>query len=164
MNYTPTLKAAPTLNAAPARPCSGRGPVGAIRAGGFTLIEIVAAFAILALGLAMAMQIAVTGLRQSSQAADFSEAALLAQTVLDTAGVGERLQIGTSRGEFENGFRWELDVNEFAAEANGIDLGIDPLTSPVRLLELELIVSWERGGSTREKRYRTLRAMLPEAL
>ena len=133
-------------------------------AGGFTLIEVVAAFAILAIGLALIMQIATGGMRQARQAADYTEAALLAQSLLDTAGVGERLKLGDSRGEWEDGFRWELAVAPFELEAADAGPALDPLTSPVRLVELDLTVIWERGGKQREAKYRTLRAMLPESL
>ncbi len=131
---------------------------------GFTLIEVVAAFAILALGLSLVMQIATGGMRQARQAADYTEAALLAQSLLDTAGVGERLELGDSRGEWEEGFRWELSVAPYELEASDASPGVDPLTSPVRLVELSLTVVWERGGKQREARYRSLRAMLPESL
>jgi len=131
---------------------------------GFTLIEVVAAFAILALGLAMTMQIAAGGLRQTRQAADYTEAALLAQTVLDTAGVGEKLEIGETSGDWEGGFSWTLTVSPYELADLGDIAAVDPLTSPVRLVELDLAVRWDRNGKQREAHYRSLRAMLPETL
>ena len=56
---------------------------GARRQAGFTLIEIVVAFSILAVGLGIAMQIATGAMRQSRSAADYTEAALYAQSLLD---------------------------------------------------------------------------------
>ncbi|MGQ0800103.1 MAG: type IV pilus modification PilV family protein [Pseudomarimonas sp.] len=148
-----------------ASPClakvSRRGPRAAR---GFTLIEVVAAFAILALGLAMTMQIAAGGLQQTRQAADYTEAALLAQTLLDTAGVGEKLEIGETSGEWEGGFSWTLTVSPYELAELGDIAAVDPLTSPVRLVELDLAVRWERYGKQREAHYRSLRAMLPETL
>lgn len=129
---------------------------------GFTLLEVVAAFAILALGLALTMQIAAGGMRQARQAAEYTEASLLAQSLLDTVGVGERLEVGSDSGEWEGGYRWQLEVAPYEVPAEGAFA--DPQTSPVRLLELTLTVSWERGDSTRESRFRTLRATLPENL
>jgi len=134
------------------------------RSRGFTLIEIVAAFSILALGLTLTMQIATGGMRQARQAADYTQAALLAQTLLDTVGVGEKLEEGRTRGEFAGGYRWELSVVPFELQAADGALAADALTSPVRLLELDLVIQWQRGETTREARYRTLRAMLPETL
>jgi len=135
---------------------------GRAAARGFTLIEVVAAFAILALGLTLTMQIASGGMRQARQAADYTEAALLAQSLLDTAGVGERIKLGETRGEWEGGFRWTLNVAPFAGEAGATPSAAQPLLAPVELVELDLQVTWERGGKTREARYLTLRAMMPE--
>ncbi len=154
-------------------PALGLSPRGFSRAGaygssaktrGFTLIEVVAAFAILALGLAMTMQIAAGGLQQTQQAADYSEAALLAQSVLDTAGVGEKLELGETSGDWEGGFSWILTVSPYELADLGDVAAVDPLTSPVRLVELDLAVRWERRGKQREAHYRSLRAMLPETL
>lgn len=134
------------------------------RAGGFTLIEIVAAFAILALGLALTMQIAAGGMRQARQAAQYTEAALLAQSLLDTAGVGEKLELGDTRGEWEGGFRWTLSVLPYEVMDLQAGAAMDAFTSPVRLVELDLVVSWDHAGTERQARYRSLRAMLPESL
>ncbi len=155
MPLHPAARKHPTRSARPRR-CGPRG------AGGFTLLEVVAAFAILALGLAMVMQIAAGGMRQARQAAEYSEASLLAQSLLDTVGVGERLEEGSESGEWEGGYRWQLDVLPYEDATDGVPA--DPQASPVRLLELQLTVSWERGGNTRESRFRTLRATLPENL
>lgn len=144
--------------------CAARRDAGRAAARGFTLIEVVAAFAILALGLTLTMQIASGGMRQARQAADYTEAALLAQSLLDTSGVGERIKLGETRGEWQGGFRWTLNVAPFAGEAGAVPSATQQLLAPVELLELDLQVSWERGGKTREARYRTLRAMMPENL
>lgn len=136
----------------------------AAKARGFTLIEVVAAFAVLVLGLGLVMQIATGGLRQARQAAEYTEVSLLAQSLLDTVGVGERIELGATRGEWEGGYRWELTVSPYQAESESGGFGIDPMSAPVQLVELELAVSWERNRNTREMRYLTLRAMLPENL
>jgi hypothetical protein len=55
-------------------------------------------------------------------------------------------------------------VAPFELEATDASPALDPLSSPVRLVELSLTVIWERGGKRREAHYRSLRAMLPESL
>lgn len=131
---------------------------------GFTLIEVVAAFSILALGLALSMQIATTAMRQTRQASEHTIAALHAQSLLDTTGVGERIEIGETDGEFDDGYRWHLIVAPYELGAEGLPEGLDPTTAPVQLLELTLTISWERGGQTARSEFRTLRAMLPDRL
>lgn len=128
---------------------------------GFTLLEIVAAFAILALGLGMAMQGLTGSMQQSRQAAEHTRAALHAQSVLDTLGAGERLEEGDYSGEFEDGYRWSAQVTPYEIAASDQPEGFDPAGAPVALLQVELVVEWERGERTAQARFSTLRAMLP---
>ena len=129
------------------------------RVSGFTLIEIVVAFSILAVGLGIAMQIATGAMRQSRSAADYTEAALYAQSLLDTAGVGERLEEGESSGEFDERFSWSLRVDPFEIQTDSpLDAGI----APVELYRLELLVRWRRGRGEQEARFVTLRALTPQ--
>jgi general secretion pathway protein I len=130
---------------------------------GFTLLEVVMAFSILAIGLTLAMGVATNALRQARQAAEHTEAALHAQTLLDSAGLEERLEPGESGGEFEGGYRWQLSVQPYEP-GESLPAGLDGFSMPVELLELDLLVEWERGGQRREARFRTLRAMLPDSM
>jgi general secretion pathway protein I len=126
---------------------------------GFTLIEIVVAFAILSIGLGIAMQIAGGAMRNARQAATRTDAALYAQSLLDTAGVGERLEEGTSNGEFGEQFRWTLRAEPYEIES---ETPIEPGMSPVQLYRLELVVTWEAGGKEQQASFVTLRALTPD--
>ncbi len=138
---------------------------------GFTLIEVVMAFSLLAVGLGIAMQIAVGAMRQTRNAAEFTEASLYAQSLIDTLGVAERLEPGQESGRFGERYRWELIVEPYEVQpvttATGAVTGglvqADMLPT-VEMLRLELVVSWERGNHTHEARYVTLRAMTPQPL
>lgn len=137
----------------PARWAGGR------RQGGFTLLEVVAAFAILALGLGLAMQAASGAMQQSRQAAEHTRAALYAQSLLDTLGVGEPLEEGEYQGEFEDGFRWQATVTPYELPAVELAVDIDPLASPTRLLRIDLVLEWPRGEQWARAEFATLRAM-----
>ena len=128
---------------------------------GFTLLEIVAAFAILAIGLGMAMQAASGAMQQSRQSAEHTRAALHARSVMDTLGVGERLEPGQFDGEFDDGYRWRVEVTPHELGAEELPVGFDPGFAAVSLLRVELVISWQRGGQEAEARFTTLRAMLP---
>jgi general secretion pathway protein I len=128
---------------------------------GFTLLEVVAAFAILALGLGMAMQAASGAMQQSRQAAEHTRAALHARSVLDTLGVGERLEPGQYGGEFADGYRWRAEVAPFELGGEDLPVGFDPSFSAVSLLRVDLVIEWQRGTQTAEARFSSLRAMLP---
>lgn len=143
---------------------------------GFTLIEVVMAFSLLAVGLGIAMQIAVGAMRQTRNAAEFTEATLYAQSLLDTLGLAERLAPGQDSGEFDDRYRWDLSIEPYevppvATNTGGVTGGLSNggLTSAeswptIEVLRLELVVSWERGRNTYEARFVTLRAMTPEQL
>lgn len=138
-------------------------PARASRARGFTLIEIVVSFAILALGLGIAMQIATGAMRNTRRAAERTDAALHAQSLLDTVGVGERLEEGGSSGDFDDDYRWALDVSRYEVEADpAAGALLDPASAPVQLYRLELVVTWGRAPREQEARFVTLRALTPE--
>jgi general secretion pathway protein I len=128
---------------------------------GFTLIEVVISLAIFAVTVGLCMQIATSAMRQSRVAAERTQAALIAQSVLDIAGVGERLRPGRSSGEVEGGYRWELEVSPYDPQ---LDSG-SPFTTgllAVQLVRLDLELSWEVGRDRRSAQFSTLRAMTPD--
>ena len=124
---------------------------------GFTLLEVVAAFSILALGLAMAMQAASGAMTQSRIAAEQTHAALLAQTVMDTLGAVEPLEEGDYRGEFDDGYRWHASVTPYELQEQADDLS--NLAQAIELFRVDLEVEWQRGERPVSARFSTLRAM-----
>jgi len=130
---------------------------------GFTLIEIVAAFSILALGLGLSMGIASGAIGQARRAATFTEAALNARSLLDTAGVGARLEEGSFQGEFGDRYQWTLDVMPWEPEpVEGQPAPALQAVSPVELYQLVLVVRWDENGGERQARFTTLRALTPD--
>jgi general secretion pathway protein I len=108
---------------------------------GFTLIEVIIAFALLALALTLLLGSLSGASRQIRHADDASRAAMHAQSMLAQLGVGEVLQPGRSDGVLEKGrYRWTLAVAPY----------VDPLkpsaptpdASAPRLLQVDLVVAW----------------------
>lgn len=148
----------------PARPVRfrfRRAPSAPRRARGFTLIEIVVAFTILALGLGITMSIATGAMRNARVAAQRTEAALYAKSLLDSAGVGERLEEGQQSGEFGDDYRWTLEVARQEVEVDG-PTAVDPAMSPVQLYRLDLRVEWGEGRTEQAAHFVTLRALTPD--
>ncbi len=129
------------------------------RQSGFTLIEVVVAFSLLAVGLAAVMQVAIGAMHQARSATEFTEASLYAQSLLDTTGVGERLEEGTDSGRFGDRYQWQLDVRPYEIAT---DTPQDPAMAPVDLYRLDLVVTWERGRRVHEVQFSTLRALTPQ--
>ncbi len=77
---------------------------------GFSLIEMVAAFLVFAIGVGVLMQILTDSMHSARKSSDYTMAALWAQSKMDVVGVGERIEEGSSRGEFDDNYSWELDI------------------------------------------------------
>ena len=128
--------------------------------GGYTLIEIIVAFAILALGLTLLLGTLSGATRQVRQAGDAGRAGLHAQSLL--AEFGELPKPGTREGELEGGrYRWQLDVEPWndPAPRNGPQR-IDP--NAARLLRLQLQVEWGEGGPQQRVQLSSLRLVAPQ--
>jgi general secretion pathway protein I len=124
----------------------------ATRANGFTLLEVLAAIALLGIAFAVLMQVAGGAIGLTGQAADASEAAMWARSKLDSAYVVEPLQPGRSAGRFDRKFRWQLDVTPWHAAAS------DDQT-PLQLYQLDLQVSWGAAAHPHTANFRTLRLL-----
>ena len=86
---------------------------------GFTLVETLAAFAILMLVLS-ALFIAATGAIKANARAGFVRTAMrLGQSQLALAGVTGPLVPGEMAGRFENGYVWRQKVSGYRGEIGG---------------------------------------------
>ena len=120
---------------------------------GFSLLELLVAFVILALTLSVMMRIFSGGLRNVGLADDYSRATLLAESRL--AELGVQPVEGEAEGEFDEKFRWHSTIRPWAddADAQGVEAQ-QPL--PVRLMEIEVRVAWGEQGGKREVGLSTL--------
>jgi general secretion pathway protein I len=122
---------------------------------GFTLIEVMAAFAVFALLFGVTLQILSTSMSNTRRAGDFTQAALWAQSVLDVAGLENMLEPGVTTGQFDERFSWTMEVTE---ELVFDDRGLDPLELPVALYRLRLTIEWSENP-TRQAVFETLRSV-----
>lgn len=127
---------------------------------GFTLIEVIVAFAVLALALTLLLGTLSGASRQVRWADDAGRASLYAQSFIDQLGVGEALAPGRQEGGFENGrFRWQLDVAPWRDPAQPADQP-QVVGAPV-LLAVSLRVAW--GDTAKEQlQVSTLRLVQPD--
>ena len=130
---------------------------------GYTLIEVVVAFALLALALSLLLGAMTHATKQVKLSDEYGRAALHAQSLLDQAGVGEALAPGHKQGELEDGrYRWELDVSPWR----------DPTAPPKQEqllgapqpIQLELVLRWGDGGPRQTLAIRSLRLVTPTDL
>ena len=138
---------------------------------GFSLLEVILAFTLLAVALGILVAILGGGLTQVRGAADASVATLHAQSLLEEVGVLEPIEPGRRAGDFESGrYRWEMDITEVddPAPVAAVDpnapvvetVGLQ-LPSAPRLYRIQLDLFWGDDELARRIRFVTLRARTP---
>ena len=132
---------------------------------GYTLIEVMVAFAILALALTLLLGTLSGATKQIRWADDAGRAALHAESLLSQTGVGEVLEPGRTEGSFENGrYRWTLDIQPWVdpSLAEVPPQPVDP--GAPRLLSLDLQVQWGDGEARERLHLQSLRLVTPNPL
>ncbi len=129
---------------------------------GYTLIEILVAFGILALALTLLLGTLSGATRQVRWSADAGRAALHAQSLLADIGVGVALQPGREEGELEDGrYRWQLDVAPYVDPLLPEPVAEDPFAP--RLLQLRLELAWGKDRRADRLVVESLRLVQPDA-
>ncbi len=119
--------------------------------GGFSLLEVIAAIMLLAIAFAALMKVAGGSISLTQNAADYSEASLWARGLLNSAFVGTPIKTGSSAGQFNSRFRWQLAVTPWN------NAGTPPPEAPLHLYQLDLDVLWGPNSHPRSAHFRTLR-------
>lgn len=123
---------------------------------GYTLVEVLVAFSVLALALTLLLGTLSGATRQVRWSADAGRAALHAQSLLAQAGVGEVLVPGARGGELEAGrYRWLLEVEPWTDPALPPAVLSDPAAP--RLMALRLTLAWGEGGPRERLEVQSLR-------
>ena len=134
-----------------------------MRARGFSLLEVLVAFTLLALAMGVLMQLFSRGVNGAGLADRYARASMMAESKLATIGIEGELKEGDSRGKFDEEFNWQLSVKPYV-ETNlpataSLPGPIDPEAQMrVRLYDLALTVSFI--GDDRRERSVTLKTLL----
>ena len=111
------------------------------RGRGFTLIEVLVAFLILAFSLGALFNLFSGSLRSVRQGEDYAHATALARAQLariDADGIDGR---GVETGEEEDGYRWQLEIASLPATVEAFD-GDSFDDGDFEPLEVTVTVSW----------------------
>ncbi len=122
---------------------------------GFTLLEILVAFTILAMALGVLMQIFSRGVNGAILSDRYARASTLAESKLASTGIEEPLKEGSFSGKFDGksdeDFTWTLNVRPYEdASLEPLPGGVAPIMS-VQLFEVELSVNFTTDDQ-RERR------------
>lgn len=118
---------------------------------GFSLLEVVAAVLLLAITFTALMKVAGSSINLTTNAAERSQAAMWARSLLDSAFVLEPIHPGSSSGRFDRQFHWQLDVAPWAMSDK------PGPSAPLRAYRLDLAVLWSSGGHQHVAHFTTLR-------
>jgi general secretion pathway protein I len=129
---------------------------------GFTLLEVLLGFLVFALSFAVVLEILSGSIRNTVRAREYTEAALIAQSVMDQLGLDLPLEQDAGYSGESGDYQWELYINPFegiAENEQGIELG--ELTG-IELLQIDLVVSWGEPPRNKSNEFSTVRAMLQD--
>ena len=118
---------------------------------GFSLLEVLVAFAILSISLGVILQVFATGLRNAGMADDYTRATLYAESILAAIGREAPPSAGVREGPINDQFSWRSTVSEYA---EGMP---DPERTQVRAFRVSIEVFWPGLARTRSVMLETLR-------
>jgi general secretion pathway protein I len=119
---------------------------------GFSLLEVLVAFSILALSLGALLLVFSTGLRNTALAADYTRAVSLAESKLAEVGARRPLAPGASEGNVDGRYRWQAEVTELAPPE-----GVARPLEQVRAYQVSVTVTWGAGARERQVGLASLR-------
>lgn len=123
------------------------------RQGGFSLLEVVVAFTVLALVLGVLIQIFSQAMATTALGGTYARAAALASSRLAAVGVEIPEEPGSYTGEPEDGLDWRVEIVPFES----VELAELDWEPPFQPLAVTALVSWEDARGRRELRLSTLR-------
>jgi general secretion pathway protein I len=127
---------------------------------GFTLLEVLLAFVVFALSFAAVMEILSGSVRNTVRAREYTEAALIAQSVMDQLGLDLPVEAGANYVGESGDYQWELYIGLYDGGAeNTHSVELSELTG-IELLQIDLIISWGEPPRDKSNDFSTVRAML----
>jgi len=121
---------------------------------GYTLIEVLVAFLILALALAVLMRIFAGGVRNVAVASDYARAVLIAESRLAEAGIDGTLLPGDISGIEEDRYTWTRSVEPYV-----LDSGTAQAQPKVAAWYVTVSVAWPHETGRRSIDLSTVRLL-----
>jgi len=127
------------------------------RNSGYTLIEVLVAFMILALALTVLLRIFAGGVRNVSVSSEYARAVLIAESHLAAAGIDGLLSPGESSGIEDGSYEWTRTVHEYTPSP---DYKASVRNVPAYYVTVS--VQWPHGDGTRSIDISTVRLLRKE--
>jgi general secretion pathway protein I len=127
---------------------------------GFTLLEVLLAFVVFALSFTAVLEILTGSMRNTVRAREYTEAALVAQSVMDQLGLDIPVEQGANYSGESGDYQWELNIGMYEdVEENTQSVELGELTG-IELLQIDLVISWGEPPRDKSNEFSTVRAML----
>ncbi len=127
---------------------------------GFTLLEVLLAFVVFALSFTTVMEILSGSMRNTVRAREYTEAALIAQSVMDQLGLDIPVEQGAKYSGESGDYQWELGIYLYEnITENAHSIEMSELTG-IELLQIDLVISWGEPPRDKSNYFSTVRAML----
>jgi general secretion pathway protein I len=127
--------------------------------GGFTLIEVVVAMAILAVGLTVVIELFAGGLRLARVSEEYTKAVNYGRIKLEEIALKPKIEEGSQEGKFDGTFHWQIGVKK----VDVLPIEKRPeLKIPVELFQIQVKVIWKSGSKERSASVETYKTMRVE--
>ena len=130
------------------------------QSGGFTLLEVLLAFVIFALSFAVILEILSGSMRSTVRARTYTEAALLAQSLVDMVGTDIPLEEGSMAGEAAGGYDWVMNISPYQPETDDDRVLELADISGTLIYWVDLEVEWGNEQRSRQAHFSTVRSVL----
>lgn len=111
---------------------------------GFSLLEMLIAFSILAVSLGILLKIFSSGITTAQVADDYTNAVQIASNLIAKTGVEKPLKIGEELGEENNLYHWRVRVSQKTFVSSELDLR----DLPVQLFDVNVLIWWGDDART----------------
>jgi general secretion pathway protein I len=125
--------------------------------GGFTLIEVVVAVAILSVALTVVIELFAGGLRLARVSEEYTKAVNYGRIKMEEIAVKPKMEEGSEEGKFDETFHWQVGVKK----VDVLPIEKRPeFKVPVELFQIQVKVIWKSGSKERSsavETYKTIR-------
>ncbi len=125
---------------------------------GFSLLEVLVAFAILALSIGILLKIFSGGANTALLAEEYTAAVQIAESLMTKEGVETPLQIGEITGIEDAKYSWRVTVSPYRFSPGEVDT----VNLPAQLMKVDVLVRW--GQERRELHLSTLKVFTNPAI
>jgi len=127
---------------------------------GFSLLEILVAFTIMAISVTVLLQIFGKNTQIAFHSESYTQATSLAESLLDTVGREEKLPESGNNGVFNDKYHWDVSVTEYLPQEEDIDFDL----MSFQLYKVVVKVAWGQDKRQRSVVLNTLRIAQKEII